>query len=364
MLTIDGSQGEGGGQILRTSLALSLVTGKPFRIDRIRHQRSKPGLMKQHLAAVQAAAEVGAAQIEGVHLGSRVLTFSPETIRSGRYLFSVGTAGSCTLVLQTVLPALCLASGGSDLILEGGTHNPFAPPFEFMARAFLPLIRRMGPRVTAGLKKHGFYPAGGGHITVHIEPAPCFAPIDIPHRGDIRAYHACATVARLPRHIAQRELRTVGDLLGWEEGHLSIEDITGTQSPGNVLSIEITSEHITEIFTGFGERRIPAEQVARQACEQARKYLTAGVPVGTYLADQLLLPMALSGGGSFRTLRPTRHFLTNVEVIKAFLDVAVEIKQDGPGRWEIRIAGTPPTKKDLRQRANDGPPGDFSRWPS
>lgn len=342
MLTIDGSQGEGGGQVLRTSLALSLVTGTPFRIDRIRHQRSKPGLMRQHLTAVQAAAKVGAAKVEGDHLGSRQLTFFPKAIRSGRYLFSVGTAGSCTLVLQTVLPALCLASGSSDLLLEGGTHNPFAPPFEFMARTFLPLIKRMGPRVTARLNKHGFYPAGGGQVTVHIEPAPCFNPIYIPRRGDIRAYRACAAIARLPRHIAQREIRTVGEMLGWEEGHLFIEEITDTRSPGNVLSMEITSEHITEIFTGFGERKVPAEQVARQACEQAQKYLAAGVPVGTYLADQLLLPMALSGGGSFRTLRPTLHTLTNIEVIKAFLDVAVEITQDGPGSWEIRIAGKPP----------------------
>lgn len=342
MLTIDGSQGEGGGQVLRTSLALSLVTGKPFRIDRIRHQRSKPGLMRQHLTAVQAAAKVGAAKVEGDHLGSQQLTFFPETIRSGRYLFSVGTAGSCTLVLQTVLPALCLASGPSDLLLEGGTHNPFAPPFEFMARAFLPLIRCMGPRVTAVLNKHGFYPAGGGQIAVHIEPAPCFNLIDIPLRGTILAYRARATVAGLPRHIAEREIRTVGDMLGWEVEHLFVEEVTKTQGPGNVLSIEVASEYITEIFTGFGQRKVPAEQVARQACTQVQKYLASGVPIGPHLADQLLLPMALSGGGSFRTLKPTRHTITNIEVIKAFLDVAVEITQDGPASWKICIARKPP----------------------
>ena len=330
---------KGGGQVLRTALALSLVTGKPFQIDRIRHQRTRPGLMRQHLTAVHAAAKVGAAEVEGDHLGSRRLTFSPKTVQPGRYHFSVGTAGSCTLVLQTILPALCLASHPSDLLLEGGTHNPFAPPFEFMARAFLPLVTRMGPNVTAVLKKPGFFPAGGGQIAVHIEPAICFKPIDIPLRGDIRAYRACATVARLPRHIAEREIQTVRDILGWEEEHLYVEEILETQGPGNVLSLEVTSEHITEIFTGFGERKIPAEQVARQACRQAQAYLTAEVPVGTYLADQLLLPMALAGGGSFRTLRPTRHFITNIEVIKAFLKVAVEIKQDGPGSWEIRIAG-------------------------
>jgi RNA 3'-terminal phosphate cyclase (ATP) len=341
MLTIDGSQGEGGGQILRSSLALSLVTGKPFRIHSIRSRRRRPGLMRQHLTAVQAAARVGAAEVEGDHPGSLQLSFAPKTIHPGHYHFSVGTAGSCTLVLQTVLPALCLAAGASNIVLEGGTHNPFAPPFDFIARAFLPLVTRMGPKVTAILKNPGFYPAGGGRFVVHIEPASCFKPIDLLHRGDLLAYRACATVARLPRHIAEREIRTIGNMLGWGDEYLCIEEIAESQGPGNILSIEVASENITEIFTGFGERKVTAEKVARQAGRQVMEYLAAGVPVGPHLADQLLLPMALAGGGSVRTMAPTLHTTTNIEVIKTFLGIKIVTEQLERNVWEIRMLSQP-----------------------
>ena len=167
MITIDGSYGEGGGQILRTSLALSLVTGKPFSIHNIRAGRKNPGLMRQHLTAVNAAAEIGKAAIKGNSIGSQAFTFNPETIKSGNFHFAIGSAGSCTLVFQTVLPALMISGGPSEIILEGGTHNPFAPPYDFLEKAFLPVINRMGPRVDAVLEKPGFYPAGG-----HPLPGP------------------------------------------------------------------------------------------------------------------------------------------------------------------------------------------------
>ena len=166
MLTIDGSAGEGGGQILRSTLALSLCTGTPVRITGIRAKRDRPGLMRQHLTALRAAAEVGRAEVSGAELGSREVAFHPRGAAPGEYAFNVGSAGSATLVLQTVLPALLSASAPSDLLLEGGTHNPLAPPFEFLDRAFLPLIARMGPRVSATLEARGFYPAGGGRIRV------------------------------------------------------------------------------------------------------------------------------------------------------------------------------------------------------
>jgi RNA 3'-terminal phosphate cyclase (ATP) len=161
MLTIDGSQSEGGGQVLRSSLALSLVTGRPFAIENIRAGRKKPGLLRQHLTAVLAAAEVSAAEVEGAALASRRLLFRPGRVRAGDYAFRVGTAGSATLVLQTVLPALLLAEGESTLTLEGGTHNPMAPPVDFLENAYLPLVNRLGPRVKVQLVRPGFYPAGG-----------------------------------------------------------------------------------------------------------------------------------------------------------------------------------------------------------
>src|SRR2546428_9297761 len=160
MITIDGSFGEGGGQILRTALSLSLATGTPFRIENIRAGRKKAGLLRQHLTAVLAAAEIGAAEIEGATLGSTMLTFTPKSVRAGEYRFAVGTAGSGTLVFQTILPALLRASAATRVTIEGGTHNSAAPPFDFLDRTFLPLIRKMGATVSLKLERYGFYPAG------------------------------------------------------------------------------------------------------------------------------------------------------------------------------------------------------------
>src|SRR5512136_2571133 len=179
MITIDGSQGEGGGQILRTSLALSLVTGQPFRMERIRAKRQKPGLLKQHLTAVEAAKTVGCAEVTGAALGSQTLEFKPGPVTPGNYRFAVGTAGSATLVLQTVLPPLLVASGPSTLTLEGGTHNPFAPPFDFLARCFAPVVERMGPRIELKLHRPGFFPAGGGQFEAQITPVNRLKPIDL-----------------------------------------------------------------------------------------------------------------------------------------------------------------------------------------
>jgi RNA 3'-terminal phosphate cyclase (ATP) len=176
MITIDGSQGEGGGQILRTSLALSLVTSQPFRIERIRSKRRRPGLLNQHLIAVEAAKTVGCAEVEGAALSSQTLEFRPGPVTPGKYRFAVGTAGSATLLLQTVHPARLTASGHSTLTLEDGTHNPMAPPFDFLARCFMPLIHRMGPSVELELRRHGFFPAGGGVFHARIEPAMKKAP--------------------------------------------------------------------------------------------------------------------------------------------------------------------------------------------
>ena len=340
MIVVDGSQGEGGGQVLRSSLALSLVTGLPFRIEKIRAGRPKPGLMRQHLTAVNAAVEIGRAQVEGAHIGSQALVFAPRSVKAGSYHFAVGTAGSCTLVLQSVLPALLTADSPSELLLEGGTHNPHAPPFDFLELAFLPLIRKMGPKVSATLQRPGFFPAGGGKITVSVEPVARLQRLDLPERGTILDRSARAVVARLPRSIAERELKVVRDRLNWEERSFSVEEAVSSMGPGNVLCLEIVSEHITEVFTGFGELGVSAEKVAGDTVKAVEEYLAANVPVGRYLADQLLLPMALAGGGSFRTLTPTRHMSTNADVIRQFLPVEVSMRQYARNDWEIRVASS------------------------
>src|SRR5688500_7677378 len=185
MLELDGSQGEGGGQVLRTSLALSLITGTPFRIVDIRANRNPPGLRKQHLTAVEAAAQVGDAEVKGAAVGARELTFAPRTVRTGDFRFAIGTAGSCTLVLQTVLPALMLQKERSALILEGGTHNPMAPPFDFLERVYLPLLARLGPQVKLTLDRPGFYPVGGGKLRCEIAPVERLAGLELLERGPV-----------------------------------------------------------------------------------------------------------------------------------------------------------------------------------
>jgi RNA 3'-terminal phosphate cyclase (ATP) len=368
MIIIDGSMGEGGGQVLRTSLGLSLVTGKPFRIDNIRAGRPKPGLMRQHLMAVRAAAEISDAKVSGDAIGSRGLSFEPGAVKPGQYEFAVGTAGSATLVLQTVLPALMVAEGPSQLTLRGGTHNPWSPPFDFLAKAFLPLLGRMGARVTAKLIRPGFYPAGGGEFTVEIQPpgactrpdpgrnvglpedgqttapagetpSPRMQPLELIERGEIISHRATAIVARLPQHIAQRELDVVGRKLGWPQESLAAEDAKHSAGPGNIIFIEVQCENVTEVFTGFGELNVRAEAVANKAVEQYRHWLAAGVPVGPHLADQLLVPMALAGAGRFRTVAPTRHMTTNLEVIRQFLDVQIGCNQIERGLWDVTAAG-------------------------
>jgi len=336
MVKIDGSYGEGGGQILRTSLALSLVTRKPFSISNIRAGRKKPGLMRQHLTAVNAAAEIGRAAIEGNRIGSQAFTFEPEMIQPGNFHFAVGSAGSCTLVFQTILPALLIAGGSSEITLEGGTHNPFAPPFDFLEKAFLPVIDRIGPKVDAILEKPGFYPAGGGRFKVSVNPAG-LNRINLLERGNIIHKTAQASVANLPVNIANRELKVIREMLDWGSELLNAVNVENSQGPGNILTIEIESENITEVFTGFGEKGVSAEKVAKRAVKSVQEYLASNVPVGRYLADQLLVPMALAGGGKFRTLSPTEHTTTNAEIIKKFIDVDIAINEYDQNRWEIEI---------------------------
>jgi RNA 3'-terminal phosphate cyclase (ATP) len=338
MITIDGSLGEGGGQILRTSLALSLVTGKAFCIENIRAKRPKPGLLRQHLTAVKAATEVGQARVEGDVIGSTRLSFAPAAIRPGSYHWAIGTAGSATLVLQTVLPCLLTADRDSELVLEGGTHNQYAPPFEFLAQAFLPIVNRMGPRVEAKLERAGFYPAGGGKFRIVIHPASKLAGIDILERGEIVCRRATGIVAQVPRRIAETEVDVLKTKLSWEPECFHIEEIKDSRGPGNILICAIESRNITEVFAGFGELGTPAQRVASTVVDAVREYLSSSAPVGRHLADQLMIPMALAGRGRFRTLPLTRHSLTNIEVIRKFLNVAIAFEKRDRLDWTVEIA--------------------------
>lgn len=338
MLVIDGSFGEGGGQILRSALALSLVTQTPFRIEKIRRGRQKPGLMRQHLAAVRAAAEIGAAELRGAELGSQELSFTPKAQKTGAFRFAVGSAGSATLVLQTVLPALWAAAAPSTVVVEGGTHNPMAPPFDFLALSYLPLLARMGPQVTATLERPGFYPAGGGAVTAVIAPASSWARLDLPARGALRAVRARAWVVNLPFHIAEREATVLRERLELPEAQCRAERSTDGHGPGNYLRVEIESEHLTEVVSGVGAKGVSAEQVAEQVATEAGALLSAGVPVGEHLADQLLLPMALGAGGSFLTVAPSLHTTTHAALLRRFVGAKIRIEEAEAGRWHVEVA--------------------------
>ena len=326
MLSIDGSFGEGGGQILRTALSLSLATGTPFRIEKIRAGRKNAGLLRQHLTAVLAAAEISSAQVEGAVLGSSGLTFVPNAVRAGDYRFAVGTAGSATLVFQTILPALLRADAPTRVDIEGGTHNFAAPPFDFLDRTFVPLIRRMGAGVSLKLERYGFYPAGGGRFIAEIEPCRNLKPLELGERGDIHAKRATAIVANLPSKIAAREIERIASMMSvTSEGNIvSTKDSPG---PGNLVFIEIESENVTEIFSAFGRLGVVAESVAAEAVRDARAYLVSRAVAGEYLTDQLMLPIALAGEGSFTATKLSRHARTNQEVISRFLPVRFEVEE-------------------------------------
>lgn len=326
LLTIDGSMGEGGGQILRTSLALGLVTGTPFRIENIRAGRKKAGLLRQHLTAVSAAASVGA-EIHGAELGSTAIEVRTGKISGGDYHFSIGSAGSACLVLQAVLPALLHADEESRIVLEGGTHNPYAPPYDFIERVFIPVLSRMGASVKAELERPGFFPAGGGRFRVVVQPVAELRPLEILERGAIVSHCARALVSNLPGTIAKRELAVVREKLGWGEEKLHVIQNDDTPGPGNVLLLELESEHVREICTAFGEREVRAESVARRAVGLMRRYIASGVPVGAQLADQLMIPFGMSGGGAFRTLPLTEHSRTNIAVVEQFLPVAIRVRE-------------------------------------
>ncbi|HYI39337.1 MAG TPA: RNA 3'-terminal phosphate cyclase [Allosphingosinicella sp.] len=331
MIIIDGSEGEGGGQVLRTALSLSLVTGKPFRIEKIRANRSRPGVMRQHVTAVEAACAIGGAECEELAVGASELTFMPGKVKPGEHRFAVGTAGSTGLVLQTILPPLMLADAPSSLILEGGTHNIFAPPFDFLDRVFLPILNRMGPRISAKLVRPGFYPAGGGRIEVEIEPCDALTRVDLPERGELRSVLARALVAALPEEIAIRELAAVEKILGWPEESRRIEQLPEDRGPGNILMLEAVFDQATELVSGFGKLGVPAPTVGEQAARRMAGYLASNAVAGPYLADQLLLPMALAGGGSFTTVKPSQHSRTGAEVIAKFLEVGIAFEDKDGG---------------------------------
>ena len=328
MIEIDGAQGEGGGQILRSALSLSMITGQPFRLINIRAGRDKPGLLRQHLLAVQAATAICGARTTLVALGASSLEFTPGTIRGGDYRFAIGSAGSCTLVLQTLLPALLHADAPSTVRISGGTHNNMAPPVHFLQRAYGRILAQMGADTQIELQRYGFVPAGGGEVLATVQPAR-LRPIELLQRGERQAGFAESVVAGVHVNVAQRELERVADGMGWSGKQLRIVGLPADQGPGNVLLLTLEHEHVTEVFSSFGEKSLLAESVAKRLLNEVRAYLKTDAAVGEHLADQLLLPMALAGGGAFSCSKVSQHALTNADVIARFLPVRINFEKHG-----------------------------------
>jgi len=324
---IDGSFGEGGGQILRTSLAMAGITGKRLQITNIRAKRDKPGLGKQHLACVEAACKVCNAKCKGDELRSMALDFMPGEIQSGNYKFDIGSAGSALLVAQTVLPILFNAKGASKITVTGGTHNTWAPPYDFIMDSFLPVISAAGFKAECKLEQYGFYPAGGGKISFEINPYKFEKAIDLCDVNGEAKITAKIYTSKLPINIAQkqRKLLVNSGLKIDEIEHVDVRECVGA---GNCVVISIVKGNHTSVFTGFGAKGKPSEKVIAEVVNDARDYQESGAAIEHHLADQLVIYMGIQKTGRFITNRLTKHLTTNMEVIKKFLTVDFSIESE------------------------------------
>jgi len=341
MLELDGARGEGGGQVVRTAVALAAVGGRAIRVENVRAARSPRGLRPQHRAAIEACAAVVDADTDNVRAGADWFEFRPsEPPRRGDWSWKVGTAGSATLVLQTVLVPLLSSDGPSVVTVEGGTHTRNAPIWEHLEGSYLPILRQMGVEITPGLDRYGFYPAGDGRVRIRIEPpAASLEPLDLPERGTLRRLDATSILADLPGHIARRELETFADELAVYRVDRRVDTVDRAASKGNALYVVAESESTTAVLSEMGQKGRPAEEVATSLAARTGRYLDSGAAVEPHLADQLVVPFALAGGGSYTTSRITSHLRTQLDLVGELLEVGTEIDRSAePG---ARIAFEP-----------------------
>jgi RNA 3'-terminal phosphate cyclase (ATP) len=321
LISIDGAIGEGGGQILRTALALSVVTGQGFEITRIRAGRMRPGLRPQHLAAVRASAMISEARVGGAFEGSPDLRFEPGAVAAGEFHFDIGTAGPVTLVLQTVLGPLATAGTSSRIEITGGTHVPASPAFHYLSRHWLALVERLGLRARATLVKAGFYPKGGGEVTAEVEPWERPSTLRLEERGRLLELRGISVAGRLKGDIAERQRDAAAALL-WEKRRLEARWETAVLpagSPGSFLMLEAIYEGGRGAFGVLGERGMRIESVGEQAAEAVLRFLEGTGAVDGPAADQLVLPLALArGGGVVSTSEVTKRLQTVVEVLALF----------------------------------------------
>ncbi len=344
-LVIDGSYGEGGGQILRTSLSLAAVLQRPIRIERIRAGRPQPGLRPQHLTAVRAIAQICDATLAGDRVGSAELAFHPaHPPRPGHYVFDVsqvagaGSAGSVTLIFQTLLIPLALADGPSRLTLRGGTHVAWSPPFHYLKHVYLPALNRLGIEAEVQLQRWGWYPRGGGEMIAHIPGRAHLRAHAFTHRGELRRLWGISATSHLPAHIRQRQMRRANSRLEAAGFRARIELIEAPSiGPGTCLFLCAEHEHIHAGFIGYGRRGLPAEQVADAAVDALLAYEAASGAADPHLADQLILPLALAGG-ELTTTQVTRHLITNIWVVERFLGPHFTLEGEEGEEGQVRCS--------------------------
>ena len=332
LILIDGSIGEGGGQVLRSALTLSAITSKPFYINNIRSGRVNPGLRPQHLAAVNAVSDICKAEVSGSYLGSEEVTFVPGNIRSGRYKFSIKTAGAATLVFQTIIFPLSMASSSSSIIISGGTHVPWSPAYHFLTLHWLPLLADLGLNAQLRIDSAGYYPKGGGKISGTIRQMGAIGPLELNLRGRLVSINGTSGVSNLPKSIAERQKRQAIkrlQLLSWKdrtpEIHIRTEDL---KSPGKGTFLVISAEYEGGrcCFTGLGEIGKSAEGVADEVIDQLEAFMDTDGAIDPFICDQLLLPLSLATDPSYlHTSKITKHLVTNAQVIHAFTDSGIMI---------------------------------------
>ena len=330
-ITIDGSHGEGGGQMLRSALALSILTRRPFKMINIRAGRAKPGLRPQHLASVKAAAKICGADYKGAKVDSSTLNFEPGDVQVGDYKFDIGTAGATSLVLHTVyLPLALRGDKPSVVTITGGTHVSNSPCFDYLKNTWTAWLAKMDLNVELELVKTGFYPRGGGEIRATIHPAPTLRPIHAMKKVELTTISGVSAVAGLGADIGKRQARRLGERFKREDVESHIEQEEWPGGPGTVVTATFRQLPVPACFFAIGERGKPAESVADDCAEEALRFRESKAPVDPHAADQLLLPLAFAEGASeYRPSEVTLHLKTNIEVIQQFLDRAIKISTEG-----------------------------------
>jgi RNA 3'-terminal phosphate cyclase (ATP) len=337
-VVVDGSFGEGGGQILRMAVSAAALLGRPLRVVNIRAKRNPPGLRPQHLVAVKGVADLTGGRVEGLRIGSTAIEFYPGPVRSGRFVIDAGTAGSTTLMLQSLLPVASFANGDVELELRGGTNNPMAPPVEYVTEVLLPVLRRMGVRAEVELVRRGFYPRGGGVVRARVRPVERLSPIEVVEGRPVRV-RVFAYSCKLPSHIVERMVRTASSMLrsrGFkdvveETEVLQRDDPKCSPDPGTGILVLVELDNGLRMgFDALGEKGVPAEKVAERAVGEALRQLSTGAPVDSHLSDQLVIWAALADGRSrYRATELTSHAETAAYIAEKVIGASFEIEDLG-----------------------------------